>query len=144
VEKTNLLDVEALGRAHTDLLDDLRRLEGADRPASGAGPSELESRLAATQAHITEHFRFEEEGGYMDALRKDQPHLERAILQLAAEHRELAQAVAALLEQARAVRDLDGKVRDAVREWIARVRRHETRENQLVQDAFNRDIGSDD
>jgi hypothetical protein len=135
---------EALGRAHAALLDDLRRLEEAGRPASGAGPSELETRLAATQAHITAHFRFEEEDGYMDALLKCQPHLERAIRQLAEEHRELAQTLAALLERARAVRDLDGKVREAVREWIARVHRHETRENQLVQEAFNRDIGSDD
>jgi hypothetical protein len=144
VGTTNIPVDEALGRAHTALLDDLRRLEEAACPPPGDGPSELETRLGATQAHITDHFRFEEEDGYMDVLRKSQPHLERVIGQLADEHRELAAALAALLEQARAVRELDGKARTAVREWIARVRRHESRENQLVQDGFNRDIGTDD
>jgi hypothetical protein len=140
----NIPVAEALGRAHTALLDDLRWLEEAACPPPGDGPSELETRLAATQGHVTDHFRFEEQDGYMDALRTSQPHLERAIGQLAEEHRDLAAALAALLEQAREVRHLHGKASAAVREWIGRVRRHEARENQLVQEAFNRDIGTDD
>jgi hypothetical protein len=31
-----------------------------------------------------------------------------------------------------------------VREWVERVRRHETRETDLVQDAYNLDIGAED
>jgi hypothetical protein len=35
-------------------------------------------------------------------------------------------------------------LRQEVRAWIERVRQHEARENDLVQEAFNRDIGTED
>jgi DNA-binding transcriptional ArsR family regulator len=135
---------EALARAHAALLEDLRKLEEAARPASGEGLAELRARLSATQTHVTEHFRFEEQNGYMDAVRKREPRLERTIQQLAEEHRQLAQSLAVLLEQARAATSLDDPFREAVRRWIERVREHEARENDLVQDAFNLDIGAED
>ena len=31
-----------------------------------------------------------------------------------------------------------------VRKWVAHLRQHESRENELVQDAFNRDITAED
>jgi hypothetical protein len=135
---------EALGPAHAALLEDLRQLGEATRPESGEGLAELRARLSATQTHITEHFRFEEQNGYMDAVQKREPRLERAIQQLSEEHGQLAQSLAVLIEQAKAATSLDEPFREAVRQWIKRVREHEARENELVQDAFDLDIGAED
>jgi hypothetical protein len=90
VDRTKNSFAEALGQAHVALLADLRELEQATRPFSGEGLEELRTRLGAAQAHISEHFRFEEQNGYMDAVRKREPRLERAIQQLAEEHEQLS------------------------------------------------------
>ncbi len=135
---------EALGRAHAALLADLRELEQAARPSSREGLVELRARLVATQTHVTEHFRFEEQNGYMDAVRKREPRLERAIQQLAEEHRYPAQSLEVLVEQSGVATSLDDSLREEVQGWVERVRRHELRENDLVQDAFNLDIGAED
>jgi len=136
--------VKALTRAHEALLEDLRKLEDAIRPSSGEGLAELTARLGATRSHITEHFRFEEQDGYMDTVRKREPRLERTIQQLADEHRQLAQSIDRLIEQAKAATSLDDTFRDQVRVWAENVRQHEAHENDLVQGAFNLDIGAED
>jgi len=135
---------EALRRAHVALLEDLRKPEEAVHPAPGKGVAELIARLGTTTTHITEHFRFEEQDGYMDAVREREPRLERAVGQLAAEHGELARGLAALVAQAGEVTRLDEPLRGKVREWVESLRRHEARENDLVQDAFGWDIGGED
>jgi hypothetical protein len=136
--------VEAHRRAHAVLHEDLRQLEEAAHPAAGQGPAELLARLGVTQAHLAEHFRFEEHDGYMDAVRKREPRLERTVEQLAEEHRQLAQALAQLVGEAGAATGVGPALRDGVRGWVQRVRRHEARENHLVQSAFNLDIGAED
>jgi hypothetical protein len=134
----------ALGRAHAALLENLRRLEEATRPGSAEGLAELCARLTATQVYLLEHFRFEEQDGYMDVVRKREPRLERAVQELAEEHRQLAQSLAALLARARPALGPGHSIREAVRDWVERVRRHEARENDLVQNAFGVDIGAED
>jgi hypothetical protein len=135
---------EALSRAHAALLEDLTRLEEAARPTSGEGLAELRARLDATRAHLDEHFRFEEHDGYMDAVRKWEPRLERAIQQLAEEHRQLERLLAMLLKDARVATDRDARLQEEVRQWTQAVRQHESRENDLIQTAFNLDIGAED
>jgi hypothetical protein len=49
-----------------------------------------------------------------------------------------------LVAEARAVTALDEPFRGKVRAWGERVRQHEARENDLVQDAFNWDIAAED
>jgi hypothetical protein len=142
--RTETAVAEALSQAHVALLGDLRELEEAACPASGEGLAGLRARLGAAHAHITEHFRFEEQNGYMHAVRAREPRLERAIHQLAEEHRQLARSLEALIERARDTTSLDDRFRDEVREWVERVRQHEARENDIVQDAFNLDIGAED
>jgi hemerythrin-like domain-containing protein len=105
--------------------------------------TELRARLGATQTHVTEHFRFEEQNRYMDVVRKREPRLERAIQQLAEEHCQLAQSPVVLIELARAATSLDDSFREAVRRWVECVRQHEARENDVVLDAFNLDIGAE-
>jgi hypothetical protein len=135
---------EALGRAHAALAEDLRQLEEAIRPASGDGFVALRARLDATSAHLLRHFEFEEQNGYLDAVRKREPRLERNVEQLGGEHPELAHGLEVLIGKARAVTSLWDSLREDVRGWIERVRQHEARENDLVQDAFNWDIGAED
>jgi len=144
MDKTETSVGAALGRAHTALLDDLRKLEEEIRSTSREGLVDLRARLGATQKHITEHFRFEEQNGYLDVVRKREPRLERAIQQLAAEHRQLAQALDALIGEAAAAANLNDSFRERVPAWVEEVRRHEVRENDLVLDAFNSDIGAED
>jgi predicted nucleic acid-binding Zn-ribbon protein len=144
VERTENSVTEALNQAHVALLADLRELEQAVRSCSGEGLAELRARLGAAHAHITEHFRFEEQNGYMDAVTKREPRLERTIQQLAEEHGQLRQSLDALIGKARAATSLSDTLREEVREWIERVRRHEIRENDHVRDAFNLDIGVED
>jgi hypothetical protein len=142
--KTERSIAEALSRAHAVLLEDLRKLREAVRPSSGEGVAELRARLDATRRHITEHFRFEEQNGYMDAIRKREPRLERAIEALAEDHRQLAQSLDVLVREAGKAPSLGHGLRKQVEDWLARVRQHEDRETDVVQDAFNLDIGAED
>jgi hypothetical protein len=132
--------VDALGHAHAALLHDLHELEEAARPGASTGRAELGNRLGAVYWQMIEHFRFEEENGYMDAVRKREPRLERAVQQLAEEHRQLKQDIEALLSQVPG----QGGFGEQVRTWIGQVRAHEIRENRLVQEAFDLDLGAED
>ena len=144
VRRTANSVAEALGRAHEALLADLRELEQAADPSSGEGLVGLRARLGEARVHLTEHFRFEEENGYMDAVRAREPRLERTIQQLAEEHSQLKRSLDALIGDVRAATNLSDTLRDEIREWIDCVRRHEVRENDLVQDAFDLDIAAED
>jgi hemerythrin len=136
--------VEALARAHQALLQDLLRPEATARAAEGGTLAEARAWLVAVRAHLAEHFRFEEEDGYLDAVRNREPRLERAAEQLAEEHRRLMRALDELLEEAARTVRLDDGLREGVRRWVKEVRKHEARENDLVQDAFTQDLGTKD
>jgi len=135
---------EDVKRVHSVLVEDLRSLEEAAQPTSGEGLTALRSRLRTARGHLAEHFRFEEQNGYMDAIRKREPRLERPIQQLSEEHRQLARILDSLVGEASAAATLDHGLRAGVQVWIERVRHHEIRENKLVQDTFDLDIGAKD
>jgi hypothetical protein len=142
VEERQRALAEALRRAHADLGKDLRELEAAAR--APAGLTEMAARLDRTRLHLAEHFRFEEEDGYMTAVLQRDPNRERTIQHLRDEHRRLAEALAALLDEAAAGRGPGEALREQVLAWVAGVRDHESRENALVQDAFNVDLSAED
>jgi hypothetical protein len=137
-------ETKALSRAHAGLFQRLREVDETARPTSAAGPAQVFLLLRELNAELTEHFRVEQQSGYTDALLEQQPRLEHAIARLREEHRELAQSLEALITQAAAAISLDGGLRERIRDWVKRVRQHEIRENDLVQDAFNVDIGAED
>src|SRR5262245_29806695 len=115
-------DAEALSRAHGALLEDLRQLEQAVLRVSGEPMAELRARLDATRRHITEHFRVEEQNGYMDAVREREPRLGRTVDQLAEEHRQLAQSLEALIRESRAATSPGAAFREGVQRWVEHVR----------------------
>jgi PAS domain S-box-containing protein len=117
---------------------------GKVHPSSGEGPAELRARLGESRADITKHFRFEEQNGYMDVVRKREPRLERNIQQLADEHRRLVESLDGLVREFGTATKLGDTLRQEVRAWVEHVRQHEAREHDLVQDAFNLDIGPED
>jgi hemerythrin len=134
----------ALYRAHGMLLHDLEKLEAAVEPESGRKIEDIRPLLAATQAHLLRHFRFEEYEGYMDLVRTREPRLERAVQHLAEEHQQLANSLSELITEADRADALSDTFRAEVQAWLARVHGHEVRENELVQDAFSLDLGAKD
>jgi hypothetical protein len=127
---------DALHDAHTALLRDLQELEKAVGPTSSEGPGELGSRLGKVRTHLADHFRFEEEGGYMAGVLKEEPRFSSAIQELLAEHSQMAQALDAIIAEVGREPTVQDVSRQKIRAWVGKVRHHETRENDLVQEAY--------
>lgn len=133
---------EGLGKAHAALIKILRELHDTAARSSGRDRAALQACLKSTQAHIREHFRCEEQDGYLEQVRKREPRLGHAIEQLAAEHLQLLQSLESLI--ADFDRSATPALRQAVDDWIQEVHAHEARENDLVQDAYNLDSNAED
>ncbi len=135
---------EKLEHAHRELLENLRQLDEEAALVQAKRQASLVLRLEKTRADVTEHFRLEEKGGYMEAVRKHEPRLVPTIDKLAQEHRELAQALDSLCVQARAANAVDDVFREALRRWVARLHGHEQRENEVMQAVYNQDVAAED
>lgn len=137
--------LEQLREVHRDLLADLQKLEEAMR---GGLPQErlpeLRRWLEQTRRHVAEHFRLEEQDGYLEPVRKRDPRLERRIRQLAEQHRQLTHSLDALIAQAAEAHEPDERIMATLRRWIADFRNHEIQEDDLIQDAFQLDLGAAD
>lgn len=141
---TRISAAEELALAHVALMDDLGKLENVVRPESPHSVTEVRAELRKAQAHITQHFRSEEQDGYMAAVRKREPRLEHAIQELREGHRKLASGIEALIYHASTASTIGEPLREEIRKWIASIRHHEARENQLVQETFGLDISAED
>jgi len=135
---------EVLGRTHTALLTDLTKLKEIVQPGSGANLMQVSKQLAATDRHITDHFGLEEQHGWIDVVRRQEPRWEHAIGQLVQEHRQLVKSLKTLIEEADAAQSLNLLLCEKILRWIERVIDHETRENELFEDAFVTDLGAGD
>ena len=126
------------------LLDDLRKLERSHVHGSGADMVRLALQLGAVLARVMEHFRVEEGSGFLEALREQQPRPGHAVKELLAEHRRLIDSLILLIESTKAVSSLDASVRKDIGEWITHIRQHESHEEDLIQEAYKRDLGAVD
>jgi hypothetical protein len=135
---------EALEEAHRALRMALRELDEALHAPQGTDPGEVGRQLGMLREQLTEHFRLEEEDGYMAPVLEREPHLERTVAHLHGEHRTLADTLDGLIAEARTRDKLEDRLREHVRAWVDQVRQHEARENRLVQDTFNLDIDAED
>lgn len=129
-------------RFHASLLEDLPRLEQSMGRDSWA--QALCAELKEMRTNLLEHFRTEEEGGYMETIRTDNPRLETRVAHLAEEHRCLAGDLDQIIGAAGDMVRLEQELSSRLQQWIAKLRDHEARETDLVQDAFNQDIGNKD
>ena len=125
-------------RVHAALRHDLDRLREVLTT-----PERARQFLVELRAHVAQHFRCEEEGGYMATVLQRRPQSERAVRQLLAEHRPLLEGLDALLKEVGTAERIDDGFRARVAAWAELLRRHEAEENVLVEDAFNQDIGQD-
>jgi len=136
-----------LSHEHASLLEQLRELEEAMATLGAQLGEPIADRLQALRANLQRHFHFEEQGGYMRHVLDRAPHLHRTVEELLAEHHRLGQGLDELVELARAVPCgslAPAMFRDRAQQWITLVSGHEARENRLVQEACNRDLGTDD
>jgi hypothetical protein len=136
-----------LGHEHASLLRQLVYLE--EGPETGkadcAGP--LVGSLREVRAVLHRHFHFEEQGGYMSHILADAPYLDRTARELLAEHSRLGDRLDSLITSAAGVptgSPVAPDLREQVRQWVLLVRGHEARENRLIQQACNQDIGTED
>jgi hypothetical protein len=127
---------ETLQQEHLELLGDLQQLEAAVRPEAGETPSGLGARLGKLQTHLADHFRFEEQDGYMAAILKEEPRFAPVVQELLGEHRQIAQTLDALIRELPTVQGLPAGFAERLRAWVKQVRHHEARENHLVQEAY--------
>ena len=144
MKTTNSSLAESLSAAHQSLFRDLTNLDNLIRPGSNVGLLELPNRLGRTYTHLCEHFRLEEKNGCTDNLAEDQPRFHALVAQLGEEHRELRQALDLIRADAVVASSVDNALLPNVRAWIVRVRQHEARENELVQNAADFDVGTPD
>lgn len=126
---------------HHALLKDLDVLE---KDAGYLNAAALRTRMIKSKRDLSEHFDDEEHGGYLLTVRARDPNLSCLIDRLKAEHRELRMALDALLWRFEHPEMLTPALRADIQDWVTSVRAHETRENELIQDAFGRDIGAGD
>jgi hypothetical protein len=137
-----------LGHEHLSLLGLLDRLEEKVEPASAGCAGLLVGLLKEVQATLQRHFRFEEQGGYMSyIMAEDAPYLYRAAQELLLEHGRLSDGLESLIASAAGVApesSVPTTLQEQVRHWVRLVRDHEARENRLIHQACNQEIGADD
>lgn len=130
--------------AHAALRSDLQDLEAIAHPDCPQPIERLRLRLAEVSGHVLTHFRSEEDGGWFDHVRRDQPRLDRAVQELIDEHERLRDSLERLAERCRAATAIDAEIRETLRAFVGTMRQHESREDDLIQEAYNRDIGPAD
>jgi hypothetical protein len=131
------------------LTDDMHRVHAALRhdldglPQALSSPAEASRYLGELRAHLAQHFRCEEDGGYMAAVLQRKPQSERAVQRLLGEHRPMIEVLDVLVREATMVDRISDDFRRRVAEWAELLRRHESEENVLVEDAFNQEFGTE-
>ena len=141
---THASPADDLAGAHRELLEHLLRLERAADAGPAGDEGELLALLGATRARLDDHFRFEEDDGYMQVVLVRAPQMGRKVDHLRGEHGELRESLASLTREAEAVRAARRRLREGLKEWVGRLRDHEKRENLLVADVFNYDLAAED
>jgi len=131
---------ETVHQTHRLLFEELRALRAALRSPS----SDLSEKLEETGALLREHFALKEEGGYLASVLEVQPQMGRAVRRLMDERGQILRHLDEVLDEARRGDMAREEFRQKVRDWVANVRRHEARENCLVQDTYGLDLSAED
>jgi hypothetical protein len=122
----------------------LRKLEALAQPQTDASVLMIVKQLAATQSDLGDRYGSEEQGGWMDAIRHQEPRFGHAVEHLLAERRELVHSLATLIEKAEAARELDYALRRKVVRWVQRLRKQEACETDLLEETLEADLGAGD
>lgn len=119
----------------------LEKCAAEDWPREQMAP--LAAQLRELQTHLTEHFRHEEEGGFLDEACALAPRWQDAANQLRTEHQQMRQRLAHLLnliEHGRRTKQQCADLREEFEMLLAELVNHERTENQILNRAFNVDM----
>ena len=132
---------------HKELLAHLEQIELLVRPHRGevaaiTSSASLREEIELLAESLTRHFAGEEQG-FLSDLASERPEFGRELEALGKEHADLLATMMSIRDSARRLPDADlvHEVRVGLRELFARLREHERRETDLVQEATLRDIG---
>src|SRR5262245_58739879 len=106
-----------VNRTHEALQEELERLEHAAQAPADAMPLELHNRLELVRARLVEYLRAEEQGGFLKDVLPPDPGPHRAAKELREEHRQLAQALDALIAET-AFAPNDAALREKAARWV--------------------------
>ena len=143
-----LQEIKEVNQELWQLLGDLRHR--CQRPIAPGQCRLLIDRLCQLRDQLALHFSLEEAYGYFDDPVDVAPQLGRAAEQLRSEHKELYLDLCELVDHAE--RMFYEERHAALALWIgpqflqfdARLRSHEERENELIYEAYDGDIGVGD
>jgi hypothetical protein len=143
-----LQEIKEVNHELWDVLAQLRHR--CQRPIAPSSCRQLIDRLCQLRDQLALHFSLEEAYGYFEDPIDVAPQLSRAAERLRAEHKELFLDLCDLFE--RAERMFYDEQHAALALWIgpefldfdSRLRSHEERENDLIMEAYDGDIGVGD
>jgi len=132
-----------------DLFDEVKRICGSAHSVQSHG-RRLVDMLAELRDQLAMHFALEEAYGYFEDPLRVAPRLNLAAVTLREEHqvlyamiRDLADEVDGL-HRKRKLASSGSRVAGRFREYYDRFQRHENRENELILEAYDSDIGTGD
>jgi iron-sulfur cluster repair protein YtfE (RIC family) len=132
--------LESLERQLAGLVEELRAGRSADATCSAA-----RSSLNGLERQLREHFALEEQGGYFAEALAAAPRLSRRADALYREHAAFLERLGhlqALADAGRAPFDAWSEIELGMRELTTDLRAHEERENELILQAFEEDLGT--
>ena len=115
--------------------------------ASGTSREQMIALLDELKTHVLQHFAHEEDGGLFQQITSKAPRLEHEATLLEEQHvalaaslEDIAQPLAGDAWDAKARLEMEQRFRD----FLAQFKEHEEGENRLLQEAYDRDVGSKD
>lgn len=109
---------------------------------SSAG--KLAEMMLSLQRHVQEHFDEEEEGGFFHEVVTQAPRMTDRAENLKSEHVDLAGTVTELVTMANDAEELSRTLDAKFHEFSKALMHHESKENDLLLDAYELDIGPSD
>jgi hypothetical protein len=124
-------------------MSEIRSLLAADGPPTEGRKAEVVEGLKSLREHLRSHFEQEERGGFLEESVTRMPRLSKAASAILAEHPRLLAELDGLIESTareRAVTALELCCREFNR-FAGHVVAHERKENSIVQEGYNEDLG---
>lgn len=101
-------------------------------------------QLIHVRGVLAEHFAFEQRPQYLATVLEQRPELEHKAQELRSEHDFLSEELDNLIDDGLAGRSSIYELRRQTLEWLSLIQFHESRENLLLQDAEDLDLGAED
>jgi len=144
---------EQVENDHHALLDTLKQLDSAfeeipERDDFTNWKLQRLWQLRDFQNQLQKHFDLEESGGYNEELRRMAPQLSSRIEHLEEDHLKITSDLNHILDVLKLIQHVDSakleRVKCRVEGLVSFIRRHESEENDVIQEAYYQDFGVGD